>query len=71
MLNLCLHKNRIEKVLVVNNKFHLKGMITVKDIQKSKDFPNACKDNLQRLRVGAAIGVGDRYGGQNKKINSI
>ncbi len=53
-----LHKNRIEKVLVVNNKFHLKGMITVKDIQKSKDFPNACKDNLQRLRVGAAIGVG-------------
>jgi len=53
-----LHKNRIEKILVVNSKFHLKGMITVKDIQKSKDFPNACKDNLQRLRVGAAIGVG-------------
>ena len=53
-----LHKNRIEKVLVVNSKFHLKGMITVKDMQKSKEFPNACKDNLQRLRVGAAIGVG-------------
>ena len=53
-----LHKNRIEKVLVVNSKFHLKGMITVKDMQKSKDFPNACKDKLQRLRVGAAIGVG-------------
>ena len=53
-----LHKNRIEKVLVINSKFHLKGMITVKDLQKSKEFPNACKDNLQRLRVGAAIGVG-------------
>ena len=53
-----LHKNRIEKVLVVNKKFHLKGMITVKDMQKSQDFPNACKDSLQRLRVGAAIGVG-------------
>ena len=53
-----LHKNRIEKVLVINSKFHLKGMITVKDMQKSKEFPNACKDNLQRLRVGAAIGVG-------------
>ena len=52
-----LHKNRIEKVLVVNKKFHLKGMITVKDMQKSQDFPNACKDSLQRLRVGAAIGV--------------
>jgi len=44
---------------VVNSKFHLKGMITVKDMQKSKDFPNACKDKLQRLRVGAAIGVKD------------
>ena len=53
-----LHKNRIEKVLVINSKFHLRGMITVKDLQKSKEFPNACKDNLQRLRVGAAIGVG-------------
>jgi IMP dehydrogenase len=53
-----LHKHKIEKILVVNKKFQLKGMITVKDMQKSKDFPNACKDNLQRLRVGAAIGVG-------------
>ena len=53
-----LHKHKIEKILVVNEKFQLKGMITVKDMQKSKDFPNACKDNLQRLRVGAAIGVG-------------
>ena len=57
-VKLLLHKNRIEKVLVINSKFHLKGMITVKDLQKSKEFPNACKDNLQRLRVGAAIGVG-------------
>jgi len=53
-----LHKHKIEKILVVNEKFQLKGMITVKDMQKSKDFPNACKDSLQRLRVGAAIGVG-------------
>jgi IMP dehydrogenase len=53
-----LHKHKIEKILVVNKKFQLKGMITVKDMQKSKDFPNACKDSLQRLRVGAAIGVG-------------
>ena len=50
------HENRIEKILVINSKFQLKGMITVKDMQKSKDFPNACKDGFQRLRVGAAIG---------------
>jgi len=54
-----LHKYRIEKVLVVNDDFHLKGMITVKDIQKSKDFPNACKDDQGSLRVGAAVGTGD------------
>jgi IMP dehydrogenase len=53
-----LHKHRIEKVLVVNNKFQLKGMITVKDIQKSTDFPIACKDEHGRLRVGAAVGTG-------------
>ena len=52
-----LHKHRIEKILVVNDKFHLKGLITVKDIQKSTDYPNACKDKFGRLRVGAAIGV--------------
>ena len=63
-----LHKNRIEKVLVVNSKFHLKGMITVKDMQKSQDFPNACKDSLQRLRVGAAIGVGDDMNDRIKKL---
>ena len=53
-----LHKHRIEKVLVVNERFQLRGMITVKDIQKSSDFPIACKDNLGRLRVGAAVGTG-------------
>ncbi len=53
-----LHKHRIEKVLVVNEDFHLRGLITVKDIQKAKDYPNASKDNLERLRVGAAVGTG-------------
>jgi IMP dehydrogenase len=53
-----LHENRIEKVLVVNDKFQLRGLITVKDIQKATEYPNACKDELGRLRVGAAVGVG-------------
>jgi len=53
-----LHEHRIEKVLVVDNAFRLKGMITVKDIQKATDKPNACKDEQGRLRVGAAVGVG-------------
>jgi IMP dehydrogenase len=53
-----LHQHRIEKVLVVNPQFHLRGMITVKDIQKSKDKPHACKDHLGRLCVGAAVGIG-------------
>ena len=53
-----LHKHRIEKVLVVNNLFHLRGMITVKDKQKAKDYPLACKDEQERLRVGAAVGTG-------------
>ncbi len=53
-----LHKHRIEKVLVVNDNFELRGMITVRDMQKSDDFPNACKDDLGRLRVGAAVGTG-------------
>jgi IMP dehydrogenase len=53
-----LHKHRIEKVLVVNSLFHLRGMITVKDIQKAKDYPLACKDEQERLRVGAAVGTG-------------
>ena len=53
-----LHKHRIERVLVVNDNFQLCGMITVKDIQKSTDYPNACKDEQGRLRVGAAVGTG-------------
>ena len=53
-----LHQHRIEKVLVVNDRFELSGMITVKDIQKAKDFPNACKDDQQRLLAGAAVGTG-------------
>ena len=53
-----LHENRIEKILMVNDAFELRGMITVKDIQKSTDFPNACKDEHSSLRVGAAVGTG-------------
>ena len=53
-----LHKHRIERVLVVDDDFRLRGMIAVKDIQKSRDFPNACKDAHGRLRVGAAVGTG-------------
>ena len=53
-----LHKNRIEKLLVVNDKGDLLGLITIKDIMKIKKYPNACKDRLGRLRVGAAVGAG-------------
>lgn len=53
-----LHQHRIEKILVVDDAFQLKGMITMKDIQKAEAYPLACKDELGRLRVGAAIGVG-------------
>ncbi|MDD9892705.1 MAG: IMP dehydrogenase [Gammaproteobacteria bacterium] len=55
-----LHKHRIEKVLVVDDNFRLRGMITVKDIQKAHDFPNACKDDQGRLIAGAAAGTGDK-----------
>ena len=54
-----MHKHRLERVLVVNKNFELRGLITVKDILKSSEHPNACKDKLGRLRVGAAIGVGE------------
>ena len=54
-----LHKHRIEKVLVVDNDFSLKGLITAKDFQKATDFPNACKDNEGALRVGAAVGISE------------
>ncbi|WIG55324.1 MAG: inosine-5'-monophosphate dehydrogenase [Rhodanobacteraceae bacterium] len=53
-----LHKHRIEKVLVVNDAFELRGLITVKDIQKAHDNPHSAKDSHERLRVGAAVGVG-------------
>lgn len=53
-----LHRHRIEKVLVVNDAFQLKGLVTLKDIQKAQDYPNACKDDQGRLRVGAAVGTG-------------
>ncbi len=53
-----LHKHKIEKLLVVDREYHLKGLITVKDIQKVIKYPHACKDALGRLRVGAAVGVG-------------
>jgi IMP dehydrogenase len=53
-----LHKHKIEKLLVVDREYHLKGLITVKDIQKMIRYPHACKDGLGRLRVGAAVGVG-------------
>jgi IMP dehydrogenase len=54
-----MHKHRLERVLVVTKNFDLRGLITVKDIQKSTEHPNSCKDKLGRLRVGAAIGVGE------------
>jgi IMP dehydrogenase len=53
-----LHQHRIEKLLVVDDNFELKGLITVKDIEKKIQYPNACKDARGRLRVGAAVGVG-------------
>lgn len=53
-----LYKNRIEKLLVVDDKQHLKGLITIKDIEKIRKYPHSCKDELGRLRVGAAIGIG-------------
>jgi len=55
-----LHKHRIEKLLVVDDDYRLKGLITIKDIEKIRRFPNACKDLLGRLRVGAAVGIIDR-----------
>jgi len=63
-----LHKHRIEKILVVNDQFHLRGMITVKDIQKSTDFPSACKDEAERLRAGAAVGVG---AGTDERVEAL
>jgi IMP dehydrogenase len=63
-----LHAHRIEKILVVNDKFHLRGLVTVKDIQKAEEFPNACKDEYGRLRVGAAVGTG---GGTEERVTAL
>ncbi len=54
-----LHQHRLERVLVINDDFELRGLITVKDMLKSSEHPNACKDQLGRLRVGAAVSVGE------------
>lgn len=56
-----LHKHRIEKLLVVNDNYDLIGLITVKDIEKARKYPNACKDDQGRLRVGAAVGPGEKF----------
>ncbi len=63
-----MHDNRIEKILVVDDAFKLKGMITVKDFQKADSKPNACKDSLGSLRVGAAVGVG---AGTDERIDAL
>jgi IMP dehydrogenase len=63
-----MHENRLERVLVVDESFELKGLITVKDILKSSEHPNACKDRLGRLRVGAAVGVGE---GTEERVEAL
>lgn len=63
-----LHEHRIEKVLVVDDNFRLRGMVTVKDIQKATDKPNACKDSSGSLRVGAAVGVG---AGTDERVEAL
>ena len=63
-----MHEHRVEKVLVVDNAFKLKGMITVKDFQKAEQKPNACKDEFGRLRVGAAVGAGP---GNEERIDAL
>lgn len=63
-----LHEHRIEKVLVVNDAFQLRGLITVKDIQKAEEFPNACKDEAGSLRVGAAVGTG---AGTEERVSAL
>ncbi|MBE1301560.1 MAG: IMP dehydrogenase [Alteromonadaceae bacterium] len=63
-----MHEHRIEKILVVDDAFKLAGMITVKDFKKAESKPNACKDSLGRLRVGAAVGVGQ---GTDERIEML
>ena len=63
-----MHKHRLERVLLVNDNFELRGLITVKDILKSSEHPNASKDDLGRLRVGAAVGVGE---GTEERVEAL
>ncbi|MFT6194038.1 MAG: IMP dehydrogenase [Cognaticolwellia sp.] len=63
-----MHEHRIEKILMIDDAFTLKGLITVKDYQKAENKPNACKDELGRLRVGAAVGVG---AGTDERIDAL
>jgi len=63
-----MHQHRLERVLVVNNEFELRGLITVKDILKSSEHPNACKDDQGNLRVGAAVGVG---AGTDERVEAL
>jgi IMP dehydrogenase len=63
-----LHTHRIEKVLVVNGAFKLRGLITVKDIQKASEFPNACKDSQEQLCVGAAVSTGE---GTDERVEAL
>jgi IMP dehydrogenase len=63
-----MHKHRLERVLVINDNFELRGLITVKDILKSSEHPHASKDDLGRLRVGAAVGVGE---GTEERVEAL
>ncbi len=63
-----MHRHRLERVLVIGKNFELRGLITVKDIQKSTEHPLACKDKLGRLRVGAAVGVGE---GTEERVEAL
>jgi IMP dehydrogenase len=63
-----MHRHKLERVLVVNAAFELRGLMTVKDITKQTDFPNAARDDLGKLRVGAAVGVGD---GTEERVEAL
>jgi IMP dehydrogenase len=63
-----LHRHRLERVLVVDDAFHLKGLVTVQDILKESEHPNACKDAHGKLRVGAAVGVGE---GTDERVDAL
>jgi IMP dehydrogenase len=63
-----MHRHRLERVLVVNGDWELRGLITVKDIMKSSEHPDACKDTFGRLRVGAAVGVGE---GTEERVEAL